>query len=206
MNPHETIAAITKTGIVGIVRAESAQQAIELTRQLWDAGIAVVEVALTTPDGLEAIKKLSQDVPDGYILGAGTILDAATARLAILAGASLLVTPVVVEEVIEVAQRYGAVTVIGAATPTEMLQAHSRGADFVKVFPASRWTPQSLSDTLQALPQLRIIPTGGVTPETAAEWVGGGAVAVGLGSSLTKGDDPSGRVASLLQALGSARA
>ena len=195
---------ITDTGVIGIVRADSSERAVKLTRQIWDAGIAVVEVALTTPRGLEAITELTIDVPDGAILGAGTVLDTETARLAVLAGAQLLVTPTVVRGVIEVAQRYDVATVIGTATPTEMLHAQTLGADLIKVFPASQWTPRNLSDVLQALPQLRCVPTGGVSPDDAAEWIRAGAVAVGLGSALTRGDAPA-QTAAVLASIRAAR-
>jgi len=123
------------------------------------------------------------------------------ARLAVLAGARLLVTPTLEPEVISTAQRYGAATVIGTATPTEMLRAQSLGADLVKIFPASQWTPKTLADVLQALPQLRCVPTGGVTLDNAPDWIAAGAVAVGIGSALTRGDDPAARVSTLLAAL-----
>ncbi|QDP96365.1 bifunctional 4-hydroxy-2-oxoglutarate aldolase/2-dehydro-3-deoxy-phosphogluconate aldolase [Microlunatus elymi] len=205
MSPHEVVRAITDSGIVAIVRADGAKPAVELARRLWSAGTPVVEIALTTPNGIDAIAELAAEVPDGCVLGAGTVLDAATARMAILAGARLLVTPTLDEGVISTAQRYGAATVIGTATPTEMVRAQTLGADLVKVFPASQWTPKTLADVLQALPQLRCVPTGGIAPEQAADWIRAGAVAVGLGSGLTKGDDPSATVAQLLESLRSAR-
>lgn len=204
-DPAAVTALIRSTGVIGIVRTDSADRAVELARQLWQAGVAVVEVALTTPDGLQAIRELGTAVPGGAVLGAGTVLDAETARLAVLAGARLLVTPTIVEGVIEVGQRYGAATVIGASTPTEMLQAQTLGADLVKVFPASQLTPKTLADVLAALPQLRLVPTGGIAPQDAADWIRAGAVAVGLGSGLTKGADPAAQVATLLDSLRSAR-
>jgi 2-dehydro-3-deoxyphosphogluconate aldolase/(4S)-4-hydroxy-2-oxoglutarate aldolase len=206
MKPAETVRLIADSGVVGIVRTKERDRAVSLARQIWSAGVTAVEVALTTPGGLEAIAELSSEVPDGGVLGAGTVLDAETARLAVLAGAQVLVTPTLVPGVIEVAQRYGAATVIGTATPTEMLQAQTLGADLVKVFPASQYTPKTLADILQALPQLRTVPTGGISPEAAADWIRAGAVAVGIGSGLTSGDDPATRVATLLASVQSARA
>jgi len=197
---------IVDSGVIGIVRTDSAPRAVELARQLWDAGVRVVEVALTTPGGLQAISELATAVPDGAVLGAGTVLDAATARLAVLAGARLMVTPTIVEGVIEVGRRYSVATVIGTSTPTEMVHAQTLGADFVKVFPASQWTPKTLSDVLAALPQLRCVPTGGIAAQDAADWIRAGAVAVGLGSGLTRGADPAAQVATLLDSLRSARA
>jgi len=187
---------------------------IALTREIWAAGIDVVEVALTTPGGLEVIETLADETrnvdpggahPVGRIIGAGTVLDATTARLAVLAGAQLLVTPALMEEVIEVGHRYGVVTVIGCATPTEMLRATTLGADLVKIFPASLWTPALLADVLAALPQLECLPTGGVSPDTAADWITAGAVAVGIGSALTTSEDPAAGVRALLAAIRDAR-
>jgi 2-dehydro-3-deoxyphosphogluconate aldolase / (4S)-4-hydroxy-2-oxoglutarate aldolase len=202
----EVTASIVSGGVIGIVRTTDAAAAVDLTRQIWAAGVDVVEVALTTPGGLQAVETLNAEVEGGRILGAGTVLDAATARLAILAGARLLVTPTLVEGVIEVGRRYGVATVIGCSTPTEMLHATTLGADLVKVFPASLWSPGVLRDVLQALPQLRLVPTGGVAPDTAADWIRAGASAVGIGSGLTKGDDPAARVRTLLASVRDARA
>lgn len=196
---------ITDTGVIGIIRTDSAGRAVELARRLWDVGVRVVEVSLTTPGGLQAITELAAAVPEGAVLGAGTVLDAETARLAVLAGARLLVTPSIVEGVIEVGRRYSVATVIGTSTPTEMLHAQTVGADLVKVFPASQWTPKTLADVLTALPQLRCVPTGGIAPQDAADWIRAGAAAVGLGSGLTRGDDPAARVATLLESIRSAR-
>jgi 2-dehydro-3-deoxyphosphogluconate aldolase/(4S)-4-hydroxy-2-oxoglutarate aldolase len=198
-------AAVVAGGVIGIVRTTGPEPAVELARQIWSAGVDVVEVALTTPGGLRAIETLAAEVTDGQVLGAGTVLDAATARLAILAGARLLVTPTLTEDVIEVAQRYGVATVIGCSTPTEMLRATTLGADLVKVFPASQWSPRTVADVLAALPQLELVPTGGVSPEDAADWIRAGARAVGIGSGLTRGDDPAARVKTLLASLEEAR-
>jgi 2-dehydro-3-deoxyphosphogluconate aldolase/(4S)-4-hydroxy-2-oxoglutarate aldolase len=206
--PHsarDVTGAIAGSGVIGIVRSTSAEQAVGLSRQIWAAGVNVVEVALTTPRGLQAIETLSTEVTGDRVLGAGTVLDATTARLAILAGVRLLVTPTLVEDVIEVAQRYDVATVIGCSTPTEMLRATILGADLVKVFPASLWSPRSLADVLAALPQLHLVPTGGISPDEAAGWISAGARAVGIGSGLTKGDDPAAQVRTLLASLREAR-
>lgn len=203
--PHQVKSAVIDSGVIGIVRTDSADKAVELSRIIWEAGVDVVEVALTTPGGLHAIENLAGEVSGTRIIGAGTVLDAATARMAVLAGAQLLVTPTLVEDVIEVGQRYGVLTAIGCSTPTEMLRATTLGADLIKVFPASLWTPKILGDVLAALPQLDCIPTGGVSPESAASWIEAGACAVGLGSALTKGEDPAASVRELLAAIKGAR-
>ncbi len=204
--PYQVKSAIFDSGVIGIVRSDGAAKAVELSRTIWEAGVDVVEVALTTPQGLEAIETLAGEVDVNRIIGAGTVLDGATARMAVLSGAQLLVTPTLVEEVIEVGRRYGVLTAIGCSTPTEMLRATTLGADLIKVFPASLWTPKILSDVLAALPQLDCVPTGGVSPESAASWIKAGARAVGLGSALTKGDDPAASVRALLAAIKGARA
>jgi 2-dehydro-3-deoxyphosphogluconate aldolase/(4S)-4-hydroxy-2-oxoglutarate aldolase len=202
----EVKAAVRHGGVIGIVRTTGAEPAAALTRQIWGAGVDVVEVALTTPGGLRAIEELSAERTGAQVLGAGTVLDAATARLAILAGAQLLVTPTLMEDVIEVGRRYGVATVIGCSTPTEMLRATTLGADLVKVFPASLWSPRILADVLAALPQLDVVPTGGISPDDAAGWIRAGATAVGIGSGLTKGADPAERVRVLLRSVQEARA
>lgn len=205
MQPAQIVDKVTSTGVIGIVRTSDRDHAITLSRQLWSSGINVVEVALTTPGGLDAIETLAAEVPDGALLGAGTVLDAQTARMAISAGAQLLVTPTIADGVIDVSQRYGAATIIGTYTPTEMLHAQTLGADLIKVFPATSWSPQTLKDVLQALPQLRCVPTGGIQPDTAPDWIAAGATAVGLGSALTKGSDPKANATHLLKAIRSAR-
>ena len=201
----EVKAAIISGGVIGIVRTTDAERAVTLARQVWQAGVDVVEVALTTPGGLTAIERLAAERSGAQVIGAGTVLDAATARAAVLAGARVLVTPVLVEDVIDVGQRHGVATVIGCSTPTELLRATALGADLVKVFPAGLWSPQVLSDLLQALPQLQCVPTGGIAPDDAAAWIEAGAVAVGIGSGLTKGDQPAARVRTLLAAIRRAR-
>lgn len=207
-------AAIMASGVVGIVRTTGADRAVSLGRQVWQAGVSVVEVALTTPGALSAIETLADELQEGdelqagdgeRVIGAGTVLDAASARSAILAGARLLVTPTVVPEVIEMGQRYDVATVIGCCTPTELLRATTLGADLVKVFPASLWSPRALADLLQALPQLECVPTGGIAPEDAAGWIEAGAVAVGLGSALTRAADPAAQVRTLLETIRRAR-
>lgn len=205
MQPAQVVDVITDTGVIGIVRTDNAERAVQISRQLWSCGISVVEVALTTPGGVDAIKTLAAEKPEGALLGAGTVLDAPTARLAVLAGAQLLVSPTIAEGVIEVGHRYGVASIIGTYTPSEMLQAQTAGADLVKVFPARSWTPDTLADVLQALPQLRCVPTGGITPDNAAAWIAAGAVAVGLGSALTKGADPAANAAHLLESIRTAR-
>jgi 2-dehydro-3-deoxyphosphogluconate aldolase/(4S)-4-hydroxy-2-oxoglutarate aldolase len=143
---------------------------------------------MTTPGALEAISAASKALGDEAIIGAGSVLDAATARAAILAGARFIFSPVLNVEVIEMAHRYDCVAVPGALTPTEIITAWSAGADVVKVFPANHFGPQYLRDIHGPMPQVKLTPTGGVDLNTAAEWIKAGAVAIGVGSSLVKKD------------------
>jgi 2-dehydro-3-deoxyphosphogluconate aldolase/(4S)-4-hydroxy-2-oxoglutarate aldolase len=139
---------------------------------------------LTTPGAFKVIRHAVKAYPDALI-GAGTVLDAASARKAVSAGARLLVCPTLSADVIRTGHRYGAIVLPGCSTPTEMMAALEAGADAVKVFPADIWTPAGISGTRAALPQLPLVPTGGITVATAGEWIRAGAVAVGLGSTLT---------------------
>ncbi|MGH3647695.1 MAG: bifunctional 4-hydroxy-2-oxoglutarate aldolase/2-dehydro-3-deoxy-phosphogluconate aldolase [Micromonosporaceae bacterium] len=182
-----TMAAIRTEKVVGIVRADTAERARQAARAMLTGGLRVVEVALTTPGALDVIGELAADKADDVVVGAGTVLDAESARLATLAGATLLVSPSLCPEVIRTGRRYGAAVLPGCATPTEMLTALEAGADAVKLFPASLWTPEDLHAVRQALPQLPVIPTGGITPADAPRWIQAGAIAVGLGSALTAG-------------------
>lgn len=178
---------VTRQRVVGIVRTVDAESAVSATETLIGAGLASVEVTLTNPDALQAISTLTRAHPDAMI-GAGSVLDGASAVAAIRAGAQFLVSPTLSADTIAAGLRYGVPTVVGTATPTEMLTAMEAGAAAVKLFPASNYSPRWISDVRAALPQLPIVPTGGVTPENAKTWLEAGAVAVGLGSALTKGD------------------
>ncbi|WP_353827685.1 bifunctional 4-hydroxy-2-oxoglutarate aldolase/2-dehydro-3-deoxy-phosphogluconate aldolase [Agromyces sp. SYSU T0242] len=188
MQRFDIAAAIASSGIVAIVRSRSADDALERSRRLIEAGQHVLEVSLTTPGALEVITTLRQESAADVIVGVGTVLDGTTARLAALAGAQFTVAPTVDEEVLATSHRYGLATLPGAATPTEAIRAQSLGADFVKLFPASAYGPASVRDMLQALPQVALVPTGGVTREDAAEYIRAGAVAVGMGGAITAGD------------------
>lgn len=180
----DVMAAIAEQRVVGIIRAADGKAAYEAAIPLFDAGLRIVEVALTTRRGLAAVERLATENPGHWIVGAGTVLDATTARLAADAGATFLVSPSLHENVVQTAHRYGLAAIPGVATPTEAIQAVELGADAVKLFPARAYGPGGLAAVLQALPQLAVIPTGGVTVDDAHEWIRAGAVAVGLGTAL----------------------
>jgi 2-dehydro-3-deoxyphosphogluconate aldolase / (4S)-4-hydroxy-2-oxoglutarate aldolase len=180
-------ARIVADRVIGIIRAPSPQAAVTAGRRLAAAGLGAVEVSLSTPAALSAIGELTA-AGDGPapLVGAGTVLDAQQAALAIAAGARFLVCPALSPAVIRTAHRHGVPVVAGAATPTEIIAALEEGADLVKLFPASHSSPGALRDLLRALPQAPLVPTGGVTARSAPEWIAAGAVAVGMGGELTR--------------------
>ncbi|RJQ68518.1 bifunctional 4-hydroxy-2-oxoglutarate aldolase/2-dehydro-3-deoxy-phosphogluconate aldolase [Pseudonocardiaceae bacterium YIM PH 21723] len=187
MYSWERVARIADAKIVGILRTATAVQAVSTARALLDGGLRVVEVSLVTPDALEAIRELST-VEGDVLIGAGTVLDEASARLAIEADARFLVAPTVNEAVIACGNRYGAPVLAGAQTPTEAVRAVEAGAALVKLFPAETLGPAYLKSVRAALPQIGFVPTGGVGADNIADWFAAGAVAVGVGGSLTQGD------------------
>ncbi len=208
MYSYEVAAAVATQRVVAIVRALDADAARAAVWSLVEAGLQVVEVSLTTPGALEVIAEVAARRVPGLVLGAGTVLDGATARLAVLAGARFLVSPSLQEDVLRTAHRYGVATLPGAATAAEAVRAMELGADLVKLFPASAYGPKATGDLLQALPQVPLVPTGGVTLADAPDYIRAGAVAVGIGSSLTRGGpaEAAERVARLLADLSAAAA
>jgi 2-dehydro-3-deoxyphosphogluconate aldolase / (4S)-4-hydroxy-2-oxoglutarate aldolase len=200
MDRQDVLSLIVRSRIVGIVRTEDAEDAVATARALLDAGLPVVEVSLTTPGGLDAISDLAAT----GLIGAGTVLDAETARLAIAAGAGFLVSPHVDPDVVATAHRSGVPAIPGAATPTEIVRALDAGADLVKLFPAGALGIDWFRAVRAALPQAAYVPTGGIDATTAGDWIAAGALAVGVGGALTRGsaDEVQRAVRSLLGAVG----
>ena len=188
MTKPQIISRLLDPGIIAIIRADSSQQLVAAAGALLDGGVTAMEVTMTTPDALRVIAEVIQKFGDRVVMGVGSVLDPETARAAILAGAEFIVTPVTRPEVIQMCNRYGKPIASGAFTPTECLLAHESGADFVKLFPADQVGPTYIRNLLAPLPMLQIIPTGGVTPETAAAFLKAGSVALGAGSSLVSKD------------------
>ncbi len=181
MTPVERVEA---TGVVAIVRLDDYSAAVPLVEALLAGGIDVVEFTYTNPAAGEAVQAVKSALGDAVLAGAGTVLDPETARAAIIQGADFIVTPVVTVDTIRLCQRYSIPTVIGAFTPTEILTAWEAGASFVKVFPASAVGARYLKDVAGPLPQVKLIPTGGVSAENAGEFIKAGARAIALGSNL----------------------
>ena len=184
MNKTEKLDLIRKTGTIAIMRAQSSEQLIAAADAIKAGGVRVIEVTMTTPGALEIIAQASKKYGDQVLFGAGSVLDAETARTAILAGAGFVVAPTLNLEVIALCNRYSIPVVPGCYTPTEMLTAWEAGADMVKLFPASVGGPALVKAILAPLPQLEIVPVGGVDLDTAADFIRSGAAALGIGSSL----------------------
>jgi len=175
---------IIDCGVVAVVRVGSAREALEVCPAIARGGVKPVEVTMTVPNAIDVIKEFKGTVKDEVLVGAGTVLDPETARAAILAGVDYIVTPTLNLKVIEMCHRYGKVVIPGAFTPTEILTAWEAGADIVKVFPAGVAGPQYLKDIKGPLPQVRLLPTGGVTLENTPDFIKAGAVAVAVGTAL----------------------
>lgn len=185
MQKHMVFQGILERGMVGIVRAGSPDAALLVAEACIAGGVTALEVAFTTPDTLGVLRTLRERHGDGVLLGAGTVLDAETARAAILAGAQFIISPGVNVDTITLCQRYQVLAMPGAMTPTEIVTALQAGADIVKVFPAEMFGPAYIKALRAPLPQAPLMPTGGVMVENLAEWFASGAVAVGIGSSLS---------------------
>lgn len=175
---------IRDSGVIAILRGQEGNALAQISDALIAGGIRAVEVALNTPGGLGMIEWLAQNRGKELAVGAGTVLDSETARAAMLAGASFVLTPTLNPETFRICHRYSVPIIAGAMTPTEILNAWEMGAAAVKVFPAGRLGPGYLSDLRGPLPQIELIPVGGVTLENAAQFIKAGAVALGVGSEL----------------------
>lgn len=183
MGRAEILQRLERCGALGIIRVQTAQDLVAISQALYAGGLGCLEITMTTPGALRAIEEARVKLPD-VLMGAGTVLDASTARQAVLAGAQFLVTPTLELDVLEVAHRYGVPAIIGAMTPTEILTGWEAGADMIKVFPAGILGPRYLQEVHGPLPQIPLVPTGGVTAENAGEFIRAGAVAVCVGSWL----------------------
>lgn len=186
----EILTQILSSGVIPVVRAESPERAGALLGALQAGGTTTLELTMTVPGAVELLRELAPAYrQQGVLLGAGSVLDAVSARLCLLAGAEFLVTPCVVPEVAEMARLYQKPVIMGAQSVTEVRQALAAGAHIVKLFPASHLGPGFLKAVRGPLPQAPCIPTGGVKLEAVGEWIKAGAVAVGAGSELTGAGD-----------------
>jgi len=184
MTKSEIVQRLLDPGIIAIIRADSPEQLVEAAEALLAGGVSVMEVTMTTPNALEVITAVTRKFGDAVLMGVGSVIDPKTVYAAVAAGAEFIVTPVTKPQVIAAANELEKPIASGAFTPTECLLAHESGADFVKLFPADVGGPTYIKSILAPLPMLRIVPTGGVTPETAAAFLNAGCAALGVGSSL----------------------
>src|SRR4051812_27822918 len=186
MSRESTLKRILDGGIVAVVRADSGESLARVVRALADGGVTAAEITFTVPDAIEVIRRGRHEVGDAIVLGAGTVLDPETARAALLAGAEYIVAPSLNVEVIRLCRRYDKVVMPGALTPTEVVAAWEAGADIVKIFPADLGGPAYLKALSGPLPQIRMMPTGGVDLNTAESFLKAGACCLGVGSSLVE--------------------
>src|SRR6266404_9981852 len=185
MNKSETITRIIETGLIPVVRAESTDIAMRAIDAIKEGGISVLEITMTVPGAIRVIEEVARRFGEDAIVGAGTVLDAETARACILAGAQFIVSPALDLDTISCCRRYSIPVMPGAMTPSEVVTAWKAGADFVKVFPANAVGGASYIKALKApLPQVELVPTGGVSLKTAANFIKAGAAALGVGADL----------------------
>lgn len=185
MNKTEVLTRIRHTGLIPVVRAESSDLAMRAVAALKAGGLDVLEVTMTVPGAIDLIKTLAEKHGADALIGAGTVLDPETAQACIQAGAKFIVSPALNEETIELCRRQDVAVFPGALTPTEVVRAWKAGADAVKVFPAGAVGGASYLKSLKApLPQIELIPTGGVSLKTAADFIKAGAMALGVGADL----------------------
>jgi len=188
MDKELVLSKISECGLVAVVRAESGEQAIKIAEACAKAGVAGIEITFTVPGAAEVIRDCAKRFNNGeIIIGAGTVMDAETARTAILAGAQYVVSPYLNVETVQLCNRYRVPVMPGAMTIKEVVEAMQAGADVVKVFPGELFGPKFIKAVKGPIPYAKMMPTGGVSLDNVHEWISAGAVAVGVGGNLTAG-------------------
>ncbi len=180
----EISSLLTQSGIIAVVRAQRQDQIVPLSEALVAGGVIAVEITLTTPNAIQAIRETKQQLGVRALIGVGTVLDAAACRAAIEAGAEFVVSPILRPELVGIARSADRPVMLGAYTPTEAQLAHEAGADFIKIFPADGLGPNYIRALRAPLPHLRIIPTGIAKADDISEFIKAGCAGVGLGSLL----------------------
>ena len=184
MRKEQIVEKLREIGLVPVLRAESEEQALGIASAIADGGVTVLEITMTVPGAIRVMSRLTKERPD-ILIGAGTVLDAETARMCMLEGAQFVVSPALNLQTIEMCHRYSIPVLPGALTPTEVVTAWQAGADVIKVFPASALGGAKYLKSLKApLPQVEMIPTGGVSLATAKEFLEAGSFALGVGADL----------------------
>ena len=187
MRKHEVLQRIEDVGVVAVVRAENSQEAKKIALACMEGGIDSIEITFTVPGADKVIEALNEEFGDKLLVGAGTVLDSETARIAILAGAKYIVSPGFDLDTAKLCNRYQIPYMPGCMTITEMIKAMEAGADVIKVFPGSAFGPSFIKAIKGPLPQGVLMPTGGVSIDNVGEWIKNGCIAVGVGGNLTKG-------------------
>src|SRR5947209_7016907 len=185
MTKQDVLRKIAEVGVVPVVLAQSAEEAMRVVEAIREGGVPVLEITMTVPGALGVMEQVARRFGADVVLGAGTVLDAETARACILAGARFVVSPALDRATIEMCHRYSVAVIPGALTPTEVVAAWSAGADVVKIFPCGALGGASYIKSLKApLPHIEMIPTGGVSVKTAADFIKAGSLALGVGADL----------------------
>lgn len=187
MTKIDTINRIKQLGIVPVIRANNKDEAIDYCLGLIDGGINVLEITFTIPDAINVFKEIKSNTPEDTLIGAGTVLDETTARLAILEGAKFIVSPSFDKNVAQLCNKYQVPYIPGCITPTEMMTAIEYGVDVIKLFPGSMVGPSYIKAIHGPMPFVNIMPTGGVNYDNLQDWFDSGAIAVGAGSNLVSG-------------------
>ncbi|GAB1614105.1 MULTISPECIES: bifunctional 4-hydroxy-2-oxoglutarate aldolase/2-dehydro-3-deoxy-phosphogluconate aldolase [Mammaliicoccus] len=180
----DTLNTIKETKIIAIIRNAKPDDILPIVKSLYKSGIRAIEITMNSPKALESIELVATEMKDKVVVGAGTVLDAESARLAILSGATFILSPTLNKETIQMTKKYGAVSIPGALSPTEILDAYEYGGDIIKVFPTTSMGPEYIKDLQGPLPQIPLLPTGGIDLNNIEQFMKAGAVGVGLGSSL----------------------
>ncbi|MBU5436807.1 bifunctional 2-keto-4-hydroxyglutarate aldolase/2-keto-3-deoxy-6-phosphogluconate aldolase [Tissierella sp. MSJ-40] len=187
MIKYEILKRIHEVGVVAVVRAESTEKAKKIALACMDGGVDSIEITFTVPGAHKVIEDLTNEFGDKLLVGAGTVLDSETARIAILSGAKYIVSPAFDLETAKLCNRYQIPYMPGCMTIKEMITAMEAGADVIKVFPGSAFGPSFISAIKGPLPQASLMPTGGVSLDNVDQWIKNGCIAVGVGGNLTKG-------------------
>jgi 2-dehydro-3-deoxyphosphogluconate aldolase/(4S)-4-hydroxy-2-oxoglutarate aldolase len=184
MTKNETLDSLLSSGVVAVIRMKDPERLSKVVMAIREGGVKCIEITMTVPGAVDVIAALVKAAPLDVLVGAGTVTDRGTANDVVSAGARFVVSPVFRPDVVAVTKAAGAVAIPGCFTPTEILTAWEAGADIVKVFPATSLGPKYFKDIAGPFPDIRLMPTGGVTVDNVGEWVKAGAVAVGIGSDL----------------------
>jgi len=185
MEKREVLNRMISEGLVPVIRVTSASEAIDVSDAIKEGGVSFIEITMSVPGAIDVIKELTKKYKDDIIMGAGTVLDTETGRAALLAGAQFLVSPTLNLDLVRLAHRYSALVIPGTMTPTEILTAWNEGADMVKVFPAAQLGgPEYIKAVRGPLPQILLVPTGGVNLQNAGAFIKAGATALGVGGEL----------------------